>query len=247
MSIDWIDIYNQLKTDIIFPCNKWKSGCDLLSQTMINEFVMCVLLKIEDTIKILKFRYTANNKNRCILDKKGPSTELAFLKRHFVLCPIDKASKNIGIICKTLYRDTISKELDGSAMSHEKATIDKTAVASKLKAGLNNFGFNASNVLDLPFMYCSAKFHKNPVKFRFIIASSKCATKALSKRLCIILKKVQQVHKFRCKRIQDLTGFNRFWIIDNNKPILDCVRDVNAKRNARNIETTERSSEMGCT
>ena len=39
----------------------------------------------------------------------------------------------------------------------------------------------------LPYLYCTPKLHKSPVKHRFIVGSSKCTTKELSSLLTKIL------------------------------------------------------------
>ena len=42
--------------------------------------------------------------------------------------------------------------------------------------------------LTLPHIYCIPKLHKNPIKFRFIIAAPKCSVKPLSKAITKIFK-----------------------------------------------------------
>ena len=36
--------------------------------------------------------------------------ELAFIRKYFVLCPVDKATKNVAIICKQYYLSDILQE-----------------------------------------------------------------------------------------------------------------------------------------
>ena len=45
------------------------------------------------------------------------------------------------------------------------------------------FGFEVDEEMStLPDIYWIPKLHKNPVKFRFIIASKRCTTKTLTKQ-----------------------------------------------------------------
>ena len=44
--------------------------------------------------------------------------ELKYFHEHFVLCPVDKASKNIAIICKKYYIETILNECMKNTLSY---------------------------------------------------------------------------------------------------------------------------------
>ena len=46
----------------------------------------------------------------------------------------------------------------------------------------------------------------------------------------------------RCNKITFYTGIERFWIIENNAQVLEDIKFVNSKRNARNIKTFDFST-----
>ena len=84
--------------------------------------------------------------------------------------------------------------------------------------------------------------HKTPVKFRFIIGSKFCILKPAAKKLVKILQLILRIHKNYCEKAKYFTGIQKYWIIDNNKPVLDDVKAINARSAARNIRTYDFST-----
>ena len=128
-------------------------------------------------------------------------------------------------------------------------TYDLIDKEPKINLVNRQFYFNSEhNIKDneltssLPFIYCIPKFHKNPVKFRFIISSSSCQTKPLAKTISLGLKLCQQQHKVHCQALRSYTGVNNYFIIDNNKPLLDCLMNLNQRNKARSLETFDFST-----
>ena len=65
----------------------------------------------------------------------------------------------------------------------------------------------------LPIIYWMPKMHKNPSGARFIVASSKCSTKPLSKTVSYIFKLISdQVQNFHLKS-KFYANINCFWIL----------------------------------
>ena len=89
----------------------------------------------------------------------------------------------------------------------------------------------------LAYFYLLTKLHKNPIKFRPIVASKFCITKPISKTVasCLTCIKTNRFHY--CKRFSDCTDINLNWIIENNTPILDCLEKLNKKSAALDINT----------
>ena len=83
---------------------------------------------------------------------------------------------------------------------------------------------------------------KNPVKFRFIIGARNCVTKQVAKKLVKILQLIMKIHGRYCNKIKFYTGIKRFWIIENNAQVLEDIKLINSKRNARNIKTFDFST-----
>ena len=91
-------------------------------------------------------------------------------------------------------------------------------------------------------MYWIPKFHKNPLKFRFIVASRLCATKSISEPLTCILKLFLRMHRAYCRTIKLIRNHNRMYIIDNSKPLLDELNVVSCRGNAKSIGTFDFST-----
>ena len=84
--------------------------------------------------------------------------------------------------------------------------------------------------------------HKTPVGERFIIASPKCSAKPLLKDVTSILKLFQkQVESFHDKN-RLWVGVSNFWVIQNNKPVVDQINKINSKKKAVSIRTFDFST-----
>ena len=107
------------------------------------------------------------------------------LHRHFVIVPIDKAANNFSFICKKYYISKILHEVGLSGTpnpTYTLTTTSKTEIIDNNIRFCEKFGLKVNDKQrDLPIMYWLPKMHKNPVGFRFIIASKNCSTKPLTK------------------------------------------------------------------
>ena len=84
--------------------------------------------------------------------------------------------------------------------------------------------------------------HKTPVGECFIIASPKCSLKPLLKDITSILKLFQkQIESFHDKN-RVWVGVSNFWIIQNNKPDVDRIRKISAKKRAVPVRTFDFST-----
>ena len=61
-----------------------------------------------------KLRNAASGKFNNVLSKKKVQQDLEILKQKFVFVPVDKASKNVAIICKKYYLQSLSNELQNT-------------------------------------------------------------------------------------------------------------------------------------
>jgi len=89
----------------------------------------------------------------------------------------------------------------------------------------------------LPFLYWSPKMHKNPIKKRFIAASSSCTTKSTSAVITLCLKLIQKAHRTYCDRIKTYTGFNFMWICQNSMELQPSLQ-----KKGRNLATYDFST-----
>ena len=91
-------------------------------------------------------------------------------------------------------------------------------------------------------MYWMPKMHYSPPRARFIVASSSCSTKPLSKTASLIYKKIfNQVQSFH-EKSTFYSNYNRFWVIENSFPIIDKLSKLNNDKKAREISTYDFST-----
>ena len=107
------------------------------------------------------------------------------LQKMFVLCPADKASNNIVVICCSLYVHILRSELTsaGSAYTEEKRTQKSILTDHKNFLSRWHLPFEEG----LPFLYWLPKLHKNPFGSRFIAACGRCSTKVVSQLVSKVL------------------------------------------------------------
>jgi hypothetical protein len=171
---------------------------------------------------------------------------LKWLHKYYIVTPVDKASQNLAIICKSFYFNQTGKELglviaqDGTRSTNSSVyrLINDNDVSQKITSTLRrNFNVTRNEYRELPIIYLIPKFHKYPIKFRTIIASKRSITKNISEKVGTILKKLQKCRSKYCDSIYRCTGYNGYWIIDNNKPIVNQLNQLSKINYARSIET----------
>ena len=83
---------------------------------------------------------------------------------------------------------------------------------------------------DLPVMYRIPKMYRNPVSFRFIIASPVCSIKPLSKDITSIFKLFyENVERYHTKG-KVWSGFKTFWTIQNSYPVISKLKKHKAAK-----------------
>ena len=86
------------------------------------------------------------------------------------------------------------------------------------------------------------KMHKKPSGARFIVASSKCSTKPLSKTISYIFKLIfEQVQIFHLKS-KFYTNINCFWVVKNSFPVIEKLNKINKRKGAKCISTFDFST-----
>ena len=90
---------------------------------------------------------------------------------------------------------------------------------------------------NLPFPYLLPKFHKNPVKFRTIVASMNTVTSPVSKKLAVALNLMLSRLKNYCVTIKICTKVNGFWVINSNLPILETLSKLSRQKKLKSVET----------
>jgi hypothetical protein len=173
--------------------------------------------------------------------------DLKLFKWFHVSTPVDKAPQNLGFMCKRFYYSQLHREL-GIVITDQGVTCDNPVytlanhsyeiIVSYLEIRMTMFDYDLTKEdLCLPTAHQIPKFHKKPVKFRVIIASRNCVTKALAKDVGLFLAKITCRRKNHCKAIASYCGFNPYWIIDNNNSIISCIRYCNKISYVKSVET----------
>ena len=204
-----------------------------------------ILELVENRIKVLNQRKVPST-TKPVLQDEEVIASLAELHRKFVVVPIDKAANNVALICKRFYIQKLLNEVGvpgNQSPTYELSEEDPNNVIHNNALLCEKFGITLEERLQaLPFMYWMPKMHYNPPRARFIIASSTCSTKPLSKITSSIFKHIfNQVRNFH-KKSYFYKNYNRFWVIENSAPVIEKLTQINAKRNAKDISTYDFST-----
>ena len=163
----------------------------------------------------------------------------------FVVVPLEKATGNFAFVCKRFYVSVITRELglnnNSSTDTYRNAgglsangIIDGNIRDFKIKFGIDKIPIENHR---LPNMYWMPKMHKNPIKARFIIASPKSSVKALARNITSAFRlffRQIQTYNNKCRFF---TGANTFWIVQNNKLVIDAMKGLNKRRKATSVST----------
>ena len=172
------------------------------------------------------------------------------IHKDFVVAPIDKATGNIALVCKRFYASVISRELglnnNSSIDTYKNAgglsandIIDGNIRDLKMKFGIDNIPIENHR---LPNMYWMPKMHKNPIKARFIIASPKSSIKPLARTITSVFRSFfRQIQTYNDK-CRCFTGVNTFWVLHNNKPVIDPMNGLNKWKKATSVSTFDFST-----
>jgi len=96
-------------------------------------------------------------------------------------------SNHIVFVCKSHYR-LLDKEIRYWQFTWQSYKYPEEEILDNYRSTLRSFGISTiDEELDLPSLYWIPKLHKFPFKQRYIVGSTKCSTKPLSKLLTCIL------------------------------------------------------------
>ena len=94
----------------------------------------------------------------------------------------------------------------------------------------------------LPHIYWLPKLHKNPVKFRVIIAAPNCSVKPLSQAITKIFKLFyRQIEKYNAKSYY-FSYVKTFWIIQDNENVINSIKKLNKRNALRSMATFDFST-----
>ena len=204
-----------------------------------------ILQLVDQRVKILKRKKVPSATKQVLKDAEALSA-LADLHSKFVVVPIDKASNNVALICKRFYIQKLLDEVGVpgdmsptyklSERNPEDVIADNSILCEKFDLSLDD------RMKTLPFMYWLPKMHYSPPRCRFIVASSSCSTKPLSRTASSIYKHIfNQVRNFH-RKSTFYRNYNRFWVIENSDPVVEKLTRLNSTKRARNISTYDFST-----
>ena len=197
--------------------------------------------------KIEKFtKYKHPMRTNPILRNREVLHDLTELHDKYVIVPIDKAANNVAFICKTFYIKRLLTEVGIMGLPSETyklSTSDSKQIVENNIKICENFGLEVNEkARKLPMMYWMPKLHKNPIGARFIIASSSCSTKPLSKSISNVFKLIfEQVKNFHLNS-KFHSGLNLFWVIQNSKSVKEKLDVINTRKRAKCISTFDFST-----
>ena len=187
-----------------------------------------------------------------ILDDPQVRQCLGTLHEHFVLCPLDKAANNVGIVCKQLYAQLINKELDlgnidnpSTSNTYERVTLDAKAIVTQHRDFQHQFHLKVGDdILKLPPLHWTPKKHKTPTGSRFIIGSKKSSLKPIGKNLTRIFKVIFHHKRRYYRKAGFYSGLKYFWCIDNHQEVIDALDRISnkIKNSAKTISTFDFST-----
>ena len=172
---------------------------------------------------------------------------LSELHDRYVIAPIDKATGNVALICKRFYADVLVKELGiggNKSATYEVVKRKCDSVVKENKKDLKSkYNIEVSAVNEtLPNIYWLPKLHKNPLKFRFIIAAPKCSIKPLSKAVTSVFRLFyNQIERYNMKSCY-YSSVKTFWVIENNQEVLKSLERLNRRGKAQCMSTFDFST-----
>ena len=249
------EILNSLSNYINTQCEK--SGMPI---AIFSEWKSRIIEAINEKINTLERRFPHYRPSRSVFANEMATQELDRLQEKYVISVVDKAGKNYSFVCKWYYMKILYNEIgvlnndneargdDDNGNNNDNNTYERIN-EDDVDVIQNQMNFLKSVNVDvkteskkLPFIYWIPKFHKNPVKARFIVSSSVCATKQVANYISKSLKLIMRGRKRYCEIIEEFTGTKRWWVIDNNHDVLEIIKRINENRCAKSVATYDFST-----
>ena len=157
-----------------------------------------------------------------VLSKRECKAELDRLQERYVITVVDKAANNFSFTCKKFYLMRLAQELGLQNPTPGNETYQlmqesESEICTKLAAELENFNIKPEEKdRKLALLYFNPKFHKNPIKMRFIAGNVGTITSGLDEKVAKILKMMKGHFRNLCKQTEMYTGFKHCFDIENS-------------------------------
>jgi hypothetical protein len=132
------------------------------------------------------------------------------LRNKFIITYVDKVSGNFAFVCKQFYFEYIKNFIHNSN-NYKLCNNSQTEINNKIKALHKRLGLNI-NKINLPYIFITPKFHKNPIKFRTVT----CGYNTYIVKTSQVLKNIVQT------AIDSLNGSS---IINNSYKVIEYMKD----------------------
>ena len=210
-----------------------------------DSWIANIKYKVKRKVRHLKSTIVPQQ-TKPILQDENVISYLSEFHNKFVIVPIDKASNNIAIICKQFYVMRLLKEvgvLGNPGLTYQLSNANKVDIINNNMELCARYGLTLKeDEKTLPIMYWTPKMHYTPSRARFIVSSSKCSTKPLSRVISNTFKLIyNQIQNFH-EKSKFYRNYNRFWVINNSKPLIDKLTVINTKKKAKQISTFDFST-----
>ena len=200
--------------------------------------------------RISKLKLNFKQPTGKVLQNADVKACLSDLHSKYVFVPADKAPKNVMIICKRYYIETLIKELGldncstptGNSTYNTSCQMSSEDIVNTHDTFMKSLGIELSDDdKKLPYLYWTPKLHKSPVKHRFIAGSSKCTTTEVSSLLTKILTVIKTGLEKYCSIKTSHAGFNNRLILKNSTNLLSSLGHLGVHR-ATSIQTFDFST-----
>jgi hypothetical protein len=163
----------------------------------------------------------------------GDVDHLKILQRSFVITYMDKCCNNFVFVCKKFYVSSVFSELNSPVGAY---VVSNLAQSDILKFHLSfNKAHNFKGVKcgpHLQFLCVVWKFHKNPIKPRFICAASSTSLTDVSKWLCSLFKDmfptVNDLWLSKLKKAD--VPCDSSWILNDSTGVVEVINNLNCSR-----------------
>ena len=201
--------------------------------------------KVAEKIRNLKIS-RRSQQTKPILKDENVIRYLKDLHNRYVVVPIDKAANNISIICKRFYVLRLLKEVGAIGNvdpTYEISKINPVDLINEDVMLCERYGLKIEEgQKTLPIMYWTPKMHYTPSRARFIVSSAKCSTKPISRLVSNAFKLIfNQIQNFHAAS-KFYKNYNRFWVINNSKPLIERLDVINTRKKAKDISTFDFST-----
>ena len=210
-----------------------------------DNWVSSIKSKTLDKIRCLKSKIVPQQ-TKAVLDNEEVKGYLSQFLDKYVIVPIDKAANNIAIICKRFYVFRLLQEIGAIGIespTYQLSNKNRDEIMSTNLELCEQYGLSVSEKQKtLPIMYWTPKMHYTPSRARFIVSSANCSTKPLSRIVSNTFKRIfKQVQSFH-EKSKFYKNYNRFWVIENSKPLIDKLDVINTKKKAKEVSTFDFST-----